>query len=351
MPSSLPCQRCGLATNLPRTVSGRSTCCEHDVPTTTPWPRLRMWPRGPAFWSTSLTAASMPAGSANRITGSTLPCIPPERNQDDWRETALPPLSRLSACSTAFIATSRVERCDRATVTSQDSRLGIKHGTLSPAKPWPVQNLRCHDIDAARPRSIHEMQFVWFGGHLHGLVGAQPPPRVRHVDGPVQADDVGAGGAHALQQPPAAVGVQRDGRLRVPRLHRPDDVLQVRPGPLVPLLQGGSPWRGQRLLAHFFAYVLRQCPGCILNIQVGSPKAGADRPMSRKAALHQHLPLSAASHRGNVTQGHWCRHVLRHPEQDSCCHAWVLDPDRPRVLPCLEAHVLGDLDGQVLQQR
>lgn len=44
------------------------------VPTVTPYPRFRIWPRSPAFATQSRTAASMAASFANRTTGSTLPC-------------------------------------------------------------------------------------------------------------------------------------------------------------------------------------------------------------------------------------------------------------------------------------
>ena len=240
------------------------------------------------------------------------------------------------------------------TVISQDSRLGIQHGTLGSAKAWPVQISDATISTQPGQGQYMRYQFVWFGGHLDGLIGAQPPPRVRHVDGPVQPDDVGAGGAHALQQAPAAIGVQRDRRLRVPRLHRPDDVLQVRPGPLVPLLQGGH--RGivntrSRTLAMIYVH---QGLGCNFECtQVDSPQAVADRPTSRRAALHRHPPLSAATHRSNVTPRTTSMNLTsrRHSERESCCHAWVLNPGGPSVPPCLEAHVLGDLDGQVLQQR
>lgn len=44
------------------------------VPTRTPCPRFKMWPRPPAFCNTSRTAASMAASPQNSTVGSTLPC-------------------------------------------------------------------------------------------------------------------------------------------------------------------------------------------------------------------------------------------------------------------------------------
>ena len=76
--------------------------------------------------------------------------------------------------------------------------------------------------------------------HLHGHVRAEPPPRVRHVDGPVQADDVRAGRAEALDQAAAAVRVNGDGRAGVLRLDLAHDALDVGPRPGVPHLRADS---------------------------------------------------------------------------------------------------------------
>ena len=102
---------------------------------------------------------------------------------------------------------------------------GMIHDIDMPICRWQSVPSFCEYATAERPleRPARAPRY------LDGLAGAQAAAGVAHVDGPVEADDVGAGGAHALQQAAAAVGVQRDGHRRVALLHGADDVLDVRP--------------------------------------------------------------------------------------------------------------------------
>lgn len=79
---------------------------------------------------------------------------------------------------------------------------------------------------------------------LQAHVIAQAPTRVAHVDRPVDADDIDAGGLDALQQAAAAIGVQRQRYGRVRRLDLLYDALQVGAGPAVPLAWGQLPAPG-----------------------------------------------------------------------------------------------------------
>ena len=61
---------------------------------------------------------------------------------------------------------------------------------------------------------------------------------VLHVDGPVEADAVHAGGGHALEQTARAVGVEGQGHARVGGAHLVHHLLNVGLAPLLPHVRG-----------------------------------------------------------------------------------------------------------------
>mmetsp|Transcript_44025 Transcript_44025/g.84115 ORF Transcript_44025/g.84115 Transcript_44025/m.84115 type:complete len:241 (+) Transcript_44025:202-924(+) len=83
--------------------------------------------------------------------------------------------------------------------------------------------------------SVVRKQHHWVHISLESDVISQPGAAVRHVDAPVQADAVHARGCHTLQQAPAAVGVQRERRVRVGLLHSLDHLHDVRLGEDLPV--------------------------------------------------------------------------------------------------------------------